>query len=378
MNDEKDIICKTNINPNNNNIINNINNNKITLTEENSTLKENEIIELTGQILYRRIFGKKLCILSITNNSMEKITECVTHDNTIIKQLKIGDLINIKGKVEYYLNNPKIEIIELKIIKKNTELNDMNFKRKIYMQKRKNINKITSLCFFIKRGLKCEKKNCDFRHEFLNEEEKNKILNFIKRKENMYKKAHEGDFLSKELKLNKKQRNSEFADFIVKTFDIEKLKKGLIIDIAGGKGITTFYLKVKYNLNSLIIDPRGTFLPKKYQKELNNLNIKLDEKREFFNKNNCEKFLENCVLIIGMHPDEATGDIVEVALKYNINFAVVPCCVFPNKFPERKLKNGNDVVDYVDIVNWILEKDDKIQVDYLNIEGRNKILYKIN
>ena len=79
-----------------------------------------------------------------------------------------------------------------------------------------------------------------------------------------------------------------------------------------------------------------------------------------------------------MHPDEATGDIVEVALKYNINFAVVPCCVFPNKFPERKLKNGNDVVDYVDIVNWILEKDDKIQVDYLNIEGRNKILYKIN
>ena len=66
-------------------------------------------------------------------------------------------------------------------------------------------------------------------------------------------------------------------------------------------------------------------------------------------------------------------DIVDVALNKKINFAVVPCCVFHNKFPERKLKNGKDVVEYVDLIQFILEKDDKLQTDFLNIKGRNKI-----
>jgi len=36
--------------------------------------------------------------------------------------------------------------------------------------------------------------------------------------------------------------------------------------------------------------------------------------------------------IIAMHPDEATEMVVDLALKYNKNFAVVPCCVFPNLY----------------------------------------------
>ena len=77
-----------------------------------------------------------------------------------------------------------------------------------------------------------------------------------------------------------------------------------------------------------------------------------------------------------MHPDEATNDIVDTALKYHINFAVVPCCVFHNKFPERKLKNGKDVVEYLDLIQFILEKDDNLKIDFLNIKGRNKVIYK--
>ena len=40
------------------------------------------------------------------------------------------------------------------------------------------------------------------------------------------------------------------------------------------------------------------------------------------------------------------------------------------------LKNGKPVVEYNDIVEYILEKDNDIKVDFLNIEGRNKVLYK--
>ena len=77
-----------------------------------------------------------------------------------------------------------------------------------------------------------------------------------------------------------------------------------------------------------------------------------------------------------MHPDEATNDIVDTALKYHINFAVVPCCVFHSKFPERKLQNGNSVVEYNDLIQFLLEKDPSIQIGFLNIHGRNKVLYK--
>mmetsp|Transcript_21652 Transcript_21652/g.40463 ORF Transcript_21652/g.40463 Transcript_21652/m.40463 type:complete len:373 (-) Transcript_21652:116-1234(-) len=46
---------------------------------------------------------------------------------------------------------------------------------------------------------------------------------------------------------------------------------------------------------------------------------------------------ETIDLVTGLHPDEATDAIVRNAVKSCKPFAVVPCCVFPTKFPERKL-----------------------------------------
>ena len=40
-------------------------------------------------------------------------------------------------------------------------------------------------------------------------------------------------------------------------------------------------------------------------------------------------------VIVGLHADASTEAIVDVALKYNKSFAVVPCCVFPNLFKDR-------------------------------------------
>lgn len=44
-------------------------------------------------------------------------------------------------------------------------------------------------------------------------------------------------------------------------------------------------------------------------------------------------------IIIGMHPDQATEPIVDMALKYQKPFAVVPCCVFAHENPHRRLKS---------------------------------------
>ena len=47
--------------------------------------------------------------------------------------------------------------------------------------------------------------------------------------------------------------------------------------------------------------------------------------------------LHECRCIVGLHPDEATETIVDVALQHNLPFAVVPCCVFPSLFPTRQV-----------------------------------------
>ena len=46
-----------------------------------------------------------------------------------------------------------------------------------------------------------------------------------------------------------------------------------------------------------------------------------------------------CELLIGMHPDQATESIVDMALKYQKPFAIVPCCVFAQENPHRRLKD---------------------------------------
>jgi hypothetical protein len=46
--------------------------------------------------------------------------------------------------------------------------------------------------------------------------------------------------------------------------------------------------------------------------------------------------LRTCSAVVGLHSDHATEWIVDFALKFRIPFAVVPCCVCPTLFPERR------------------------------------------
>ena len=86
--------------------------------------------------------------------------------------------------------------------------------------------------------------------------------------------------------------------------------------------------------------------------------------------------LRNCSLLIGMHPDQATEAIIDAALQLGKPFAVVPCCVYPNLFPLRRLPNGKPVVSYEDFIQYLLAKDDSIQSQYLNFRGRNQVLFR--
>jgi hypothetical protein len=85
--------------------------------------------------------------------------------------------------------------------------------------------------------------------------------------------------------------------------------------------------------------------------------------------------VQGCRLIIGMHPDQAAEHIVEFGIRNNVPFAVVPCCVYQKQFPRRKLLNGNLVREYAELIEYLLEKDPRINALELDFEGKNILLY---
>lgn len=89
------------------------------------------------------------------------------------------------------------------------------------------------------------------------------------------------------------------------------------------------------------------------------------------------KFLvANCGIVIGMHPDQAAGAIVDFALASGIPFAITPCCVYSEEFTKRRLKNGGRVTTYSDLIQYLVEKDEKhIKIDKLDFEGKNVVVY---
>ncbi|KAG0055788.1 hypothetical protein BGZ83_007368 [Gryganskiella cystojenkinii] len=66
--------------------------------------------------------------------------------------------------------------------------------------------------------------------------------------------------------------------------------------------------------------------------------------------------IENASILIGMHPDQATEPIVDMALKHKKPFAIVPCCVFPHENPDRRQKDGGRVNTTLEFIQYLVDK----------------------
>ena len=77
---------------------------------------------------------------------------------------------------------------------------------------------------------------------------------------------------------------------------------------------------------------------------------------------------ERVVLLVGMHPDQATEDVVECGLRNGIPFAVVPCCVFAHLDSRRP-------TTYEAFVEHLAGKDPGVKRARLNFRGRDTVLY---
>ena len=89
--------------------------------------------------------------------------------------------------------------------------------------------------------------------------------------------------------------------------------------------------------------------------------------------------IQNTDLLVGLHCDGAAEYIVDFALKFNVSFAIMPCCTCSKDFPNRKL-NGRLVKSYDDLVAYLKAKDSRIQEETITsfpAGSKNKVLYNI-
>lgn len=66
--------------------------------------------------------------------------------------------------------------------------------------------------------------------------------------------------------------------------------------------------------------------------------------------------LASCSILVGMHPDEATEAIVDLAVAARKPFALLPCCVFPSRFHSRRLPDGREVRTHADLCEYLVLK----------------------
>lgn len=168
-------------------------------------------------------------------------------------------------------------------------------------------------------------------------------------------------------------RASAFAALLVREFGRDRLRAGAgVVDVAGGSGELAFELAARWGIPCTIIDPRGegVRITARHRRLLasraanaalvppawiaasplasqlstqwsafhpaRTSHVKRPFDASVMDDPNLAALLLECSAIVGLHPDQATGAVVDAGLTLNKPWATVPCCVFPGSFPERK------------------------------------------
>ena len=112
------------------------------------------------------------------------------------------------------------------------------------------------------------------------------------------------------------RRFSFFADLIVRNFPEQEQQ---IADVAGGKG----------HLQLALLE-RGLHRVETWDKRPGNRRASrklLSYRYQFFDYRSAPDKYD---LVIGMHPDEGTDEIIAYAVRHRVPFAVCPCCILPS------------------------------------------------
>lgn len=233
------------------------------------------------------------------------------------------------------------------------------------------------------------------------------------------------DPVKEDLKQGRQGRARVFAAWLVELMGAERLSAGRgVLDIAGGRGPLSFALAAIHGVPCTLLDPRPRKLSRSEAKLLKReaKHLKRQQARER-TKDKAEGDITaglaagmplvhqtdhsdgastdqmKCIqgefyaceprwqeqarahsCLVGLHPDQATGEIVFAAVANRQPFAVVPCCVFPGRFARRRLRRtGQHVQSAEELCQYLMEMcragGGLPQREWLPFKGRNAVVY---
>ena len=159
-------------------------------------------------------------------------------------------------------------------------------------------------------------------------------------------------------------RFRRFAEFIENTFT----EAHRIADVAGGQGELAFWLH-ELGKKPTIIDPRKTALPRWIRKTLRKKAargerlVRIDRLKKPIEEIDLNPF----DLVVAMHPDKATEPTLRKAIEYDLDFAIVPCCVYPM---DGKRRSSEEWILY------LISLGSGIRTAQLPISGANIVLWR--
>lgn len=184
----------------------------------------------------------------------------------------------------------------------------------------------------------------------------------------------------------KRLRATVFAGWLIKSFGLDDLRAGHVLDVAGGRGGLSFELHCVHGVPTVLLEPRPFKLTKAQRRVLKSQgNPALPQQvqarmcaEDLDEIEGAWSIVRKCKIVAAMHPDQATEPAVDYAIQNQLPFAVVPCCVCWRDAPERLSADGSPVTSYDDFLDYLQNKrvpTGTIHREQLGFVGRNTVLY---
>lgn len=397
-----------------------------------------------GQVVQKRCHGRHVCFFDLQETSCfdvdlfsselteEQLVELVVDEvlygvtdssssssgviRNIFRTSHPGDVLRARGRLRSTATSGGavvVETVAMRVVRRWTEAVGVDAKFPMRLVRRstaplrggdlaavklKGLEGDQQLCkFFVTQG-QCKRPGCLFGHA---RGVKTAWVDAVKKRRAAASQHPDDPHLALD-KSSHRSRAQVFCRWLVETYGLERLRSGKgVLDVAGGRGEIAFELTLEHNVPVTVVDPRPRKLSRQQYKRLRaDVGVDGEEARRWLDAKVVsyqtyfdESFLEDpergqvaaeASVVVGLHPDEATGAICELALRLGRPFAVVPCCVFADDFPGRVLKSdisedgGLQVRTHEDLCTWIQRLAPGIQAGFLNFTGKNRVVYSLS
>lgn len=163
----------------------------------------------------------------------------------------------------------------------------------------------------------------------------------------------------------KKFRSQILAEWLTQTYTPCKAA-----DVGGGKGLLAYLLN-QSGWDVTVIDPEIQDLPRKYT-DLNKkkVTIPLDSKIKRIDSKFEKEMAKEFDLLIGLHVHGSCMKIIEAAKEFNVNFAILPCCVI-----DEPIQKMPDIDWYNSLVEYAKSLGLDVKETKLGFMGKDRVIY---